>query len=304
MTRHVRTLTAALALASGAGAASAADVAVLKSSEVAAWRPTIDALKRTAAGHTVTEYDLRGDRAAADAVLNGLKGRTLVVVAMGNLAAQAARAALPEAPTVFTMVQDPGRLGLTAGPGLTGVAFAIPIKNQIAAFRMVNPKGVRIGVLFHPDNSGRLVEEADKAAGMLRVALISRPVATVAEIPQALRSLLTGDEAVDAVWIPPDPILLTDDTRRFILSETLKANKPVYSFSSSLVTEGALVSNGPDFASIGEQAGELVNRLASGDKSKIELHLPRAELVINDRIAKKLNIVVPAEAKKAAAKVL
>jgi ABC-type uncharacterized transport system substrate-binding protein len=125
----------------------------------------------------------------------------------------------------------------------------------------------------------------------------------VSEIPQAVRTLLNGD-TVDALWIPADPILLSDETRRFLLTESLKAGKPVYAFSSSLVTEGALVSNGPDLASIGQQAGELVNRLAAGDKSRIDVQVPRAELVINNRIAGKLKIVVPADVVKAASKVL
>jgi putative ABC transport system substrate-binding protein len=283
--------------------AGAADVAVLKSSEVAAWRPAIEALKRTAAGHTVTEYDLRGDRAIAEQTLGSLKGRPVVLVAMGNLAAQAARAIAPDAPLVFCMVQEPAKLGLTPAPGVTGVAFALPVKNQIAAFRMVNPRGTRIGVVFNPDNSGAQVAEATKAADLLRVILVARPVPSVSEIPQAVRTLLTGD-TVDALWIPADPMLITDATRRFLLTESMKAGKPVYAFSASLVSEGALVSNGPDVASIGAQAGELVNRLAAGDKSRIDVQVPRAELVINNRIAGKLKIVVPPDALKAAGKVL
>ena len=56
------------------------------------------------------------------------------------------------------------------------------------------------------------------------------------------------------------------------------------------------MSNGPDLASIGEQAGELVNRIAAGE-SKVEmLDVPRAELVINKRIADKLKIEIPADA--------
>ena len=294
---------AALMLLAGAPGAEAADVAVLKSSDVAAWRPALDALRRSAAAHTITEYDFRGDRAAAEQVLGSLKGKPVILVAMGNLAAQAARAILPDAPLVFCMVQDPAKLGLVPAPNLTGVAFTLPVKNQIAAFRMVNPRGTRIGVMFHPDNSGRQVEEASKAAGLLRIVLVPRAVPSLSEIPQALRTLLSGD-TVDALWIPADPILLTDETRRYILTESLKAGKPVYAFSATLVSEGALVSNGPDVVSIGHQAGELVNRLAGGERTRIDIQVPRAELVINNRIAGKLKIVVPAEALKAANKVI
>lgn len=305
MTRHSRgTLLAVVLLLAAPAAARAAEVAVLKSSDAPAWRPTLDALKRSAAGHTLTEHDLRNDRATAEGILAGLKARNPIVVAMGPLAAQMARTALPDAHLVYCMVQEPARLGLTTAPNTTGVTFTIPIKNQLAAFRMVNPRGVRIGVLFNPENTGRQVEEAEKAAGILRLALVSRPVPTERDIPQALRALFAGADDVDALWIPADPILLSEDSRRFLLSESLKAGKPVYSFSAALVAEGALVSNGPDFASIGEQAGELVNRLASGEKGRIEALVPRAELVINRKIAGKLKIEIPPDAIKAASKVL
>ena len=295
-------LAAAAAAALFASGAQAADVAVLKCTDVAAWRPAIDALRRAAAAHTITEYDFRGARAAADNVLASLRGRPVVLVAFGNLAAQAARATLPDAPLVFGMVQDPAAIGLAPGPGVTGVSFAIPVKNQLAAFRAVNPRGARIGVVFNPGNTGRLVEEADRAAALLRIALVPRPVNAVGEIPQAVRSLLSGD-TIDAVWLPPDPMLLGDETRRFLLTETAKAGKPVYAFSASLVSEGALASNGPDFASIGQQVGELVNRLASGERARIEFQVPRAELVINNRIAGRLKVAIPPDVLKAATRV-
>jgi putative ABC transport system substrate-binding protein len=270
---------------------------------VPAWRPAIDALRRVASTHTITEFDLRNDRATADTVLAGLKGKSGIIVALGPLAAQLVRSNLPDAPLVFAMVQEPAKLGLAPAPGVTGVAFSIPIKNQIAAFRMVHPKGVRIGVIYKEENSGRYVEEAIKAAGLLRVIMVTRAVTSERDIPAALRSLLAGDQAIDALWVPPDPLLLGDDTRRFLLSEMFKSGRAVYGSSSGLVAEGALVSNGPDLVSIGEQIGELVNRLSAGDRSRIELLVPRAELVINKKIAARLKIEVSAEVLKAANKV-
>lgn len=295
--------TQALALAAGVGPALGAEVAILKSSDVAAWRPTLDALRRGAAGHIFTEYDLRGDKAEAERVVAGLKGKSAIVLGMGPLAAQAAREGAPELPLLFCMIQDPGRNGLTGAPNTFGVSFTIPVKNQLAAFRLVNPRGARIGVIYNAENSGRQVQEAQKAASVVRLLLIDRPVQSDREIPEALRSLLKGAEAVDALWIPADPMLLSDETRRFILSETLKSAKPVYSFSPALVLEGALVSNGPDMTSIGEQLADLLARAAAGEKGKGELLIPRAELVINKKIADKLKIEISADALKAASRV-
>jgi ABC-type uncharacterized transport system substrate-binding protein len=203
------------------------------------------------------------------------------------------------------MVPDPAKAGLLNNVNASGVAFSTPIKNQLAAFRLVYPRGVRIGVVHGPEEAvTKLVQEAQKAAGVVRLVVMPRLAATERDVPTALRALLKSEDAVDALWLPPDLMLLGDATRRFILEETLKAGKPVLSFSPALVSEGALVSNGADIVSIGEQAAELVTRLFAGDRTaRGALLIPRAELVINKKIADKLKIEIPADALKAASRV-
>jgi ABC-type uncharacterized transport system substrate-binding protein len=176
----------------------------------------------------------------------------------------------------------------------------VPTRNQLAAYRAVNPRGVRIGVVFGPEGQ-KAVSEAQKAAPVLRLQIVAKPVPSEREVPEALRSLMS--EQMDALWVPADPLLLGDATRRFLLSETLKAGKPVYSFSSALVPEGALVSNGPDLTAIGRQAAQLVNRVTGGEKTPYEVMFPAAELVINKKIADKLKISVPADALQSANRV-
>ena len=302
MSNHRLRVPLALMLVALAAPSRAADVAILKSSEVLSWRPAIEALKRVAAGHSFVEYDLRGDRAEAERVLATLKNRPVILVGMGPLAAQAAHEVLPNVPLVFCMIQDPARIGLAPGPNTTGVAFTIPVKNQLAAFRLVNPRGVRLGVLYTQNNTGRLIEEAQKAASLVRMALVVKAVATERDVPLALRALLSGDEAADAIWIPPDPVLLGEESQRHILGEAAKAGKPVYTFTPTLVEKGALVSNGPDIVSIGELAGDLVNRMGAGERGRIEMLVPRSELVINRRMAGKLKIEIPPDVLKTAAR--
>jgi ABC-type uncharacterized transport system substrate-binding protein len=276
--------------------AHAADVVLLKSAETPAWRPAIDALRKAAPGHAFSELDLRADRAEATRVAGTLKGRPVVVVAMGPLAAAAAREAFPAGPLVVCMVPDAGTL---IGPGIGGVGFSVPVKNQLAAFRLVNPRAVRVGVI-HSEQAAAVVQEAQRVASSVRLALEARQVASVKDVPGTLRALLSGAEAVDALWIPADPLFAADDSRRFLLAEATKAGKPVYASAGSLVPEGALVGSGPDLASIGALAGDLVNRLAAGEKGKMELLVPRAELVVNKKMAARLGVELSPDALKAA----
>jgi ABC-type uncharacterized transport system substrate-binding protein len=253
-------------------------------------------MRRVVAAHSVAEYDLHGDRAEAARVVGSFKGKDIVLVGLGPLAAQVAHETLPDSPLVVAMVPDLARLKIV-GPTVAGIAYSLPVRNQLAAFRVVYPRGVRLGVIYNADNSVALVQEAQKAAAFVHMVLVTRTVNVERDIPVALRALLSGDDAVDALWLIADPVLLGEESRRLILSETIKAGRPVFTFSPALVAEGALASQGPELGSIGEMAGDLVNRLAAGER-KIELQMPRAELTINTKIASRLKIEIPPETLK------
>lgn len=270
-----------------------AEVAVLKSTDTPAWRPLIDALKRAATGQTVTEYDLKGERAEGLRVVAEIKARPHVLVALGTLAVQVAREGAPEFPLVYGLVLDPAQAGVLNVPNVTGVAASTPVRNQLAAFRMVNPRGVRIGVV-HSDAVTKQIEEAVQASGVVRLAVVPRRVAAEKDVPEALRGLLKGSEAVDALWLPSDPILLGEDTRRLLLTEATRAGKPVYAFSEAIVAEGALASNAPDLVSTGEQLAELVLRATAGESAgRSDVLVPRATLAINKKVAEKLKVEIP-----------
>jgi ABC-type uncharacterized transport system substrate-binding protein len=295
----VLAVTFAVAAATPVGGA---EVIILKSGEQPGVRAAVDALRRSGSAHTFTEFDLGGNRTQGERIAAGLRGRSLILVAVGLLAAEIVRTALPEAPLVFCMVPDPAKAGLIGLPRVGGVASGVPVKNQLAAFRLVNPRGVRIGVLHGPDTAAS-IDDAQKAARLVRVALVPRHVASDREVPQAMREFLSGSEAVDAVWLMGDPVLMGEPTRRFVLSETLKAGRPVYAYSDALIAEGALVSDGPDPVSVGEQVADLVGRIAAGEQGTLDLLVPRAELVINKKIAGKLKIEIPVDALEAANRV-
>jgi putative ABC transport system substrate-binding protein len=238
-------------------------------------------------------------------LFTALKGKVAVVVAMGPLAAQLAREMLPEVALVYCMVQDPAAAGLLGTPNAAGVALALPARNQLVAFRTVNPDARRIGVVFESDTVARQVDEAQKAAGALKLEIVSRRVTDATGIPAAIRELLKGESPVDALWILPDPLILEPVTRRFVLAEALMAGKPIYSFTPSLIGEGALVSHSADMASIGQGVAELIGRVLQGQRPERQpLLVPRGEVVINKKMADQLKVVVPPEALRIAQKVL
>lgn len=168
----------------------------------------------------------------------------------------------------------------------------------------MNPAATRIGVVYNSASLGRQIEDARRAASALRLEVVPRQINSLQAVPQSVRELLAGPNAVDALWIPADPLVLGDETRRFIMLAAVQAGKPVYSSSAALVKEGALVSNSPELASIGQSVGELVNRIARGEKAgRMAVVVPRTEVVINKRIADQLKLAIPDAALKAAQRV-
>jgi putative tryptophan/tyrosine transport system substrate-binding protein len=281
--------------------AEAAEVALVKSGPAPAWQPAFDALRAAAVGHTITEYNLANSRAEAERTLPALAGRTAAVVAFGPLAAQAVRERLPDVPLVYCMVADPSEIGLQGASNTTGVAFFAPMRNQLVAFRAVNPAAKRIGIVVSTDAGRRYAEEAKRSGGALGLEVVVLAVTSMSQVPQAMREMVGGGHAVDAVWMLPDALIADSATRRFIFSTALEAHKPVYGFSAALVAEGALVSHAPDLASVGQGAGELVSRILAGQKpERLPPVVPRGEVVINRNVAAALRLVVPPQVLQAA----
>jgi ABC-type uncharacterized transport system substrate-binding protein len=286
----------------GAAPAAAAQIVIVKSAPPAEWGPILDSAKVGLAAHTVVEHDLQGDRSAGARVLSAVPADA-ILVAVGPLAAQVAREVAPGLPLVHCMVPDPAALGLAGAPRTASVAYSIPVRNQLAAFRAVFPRAVRLGVVHGPA-AQKDVAEAEKAMLVVRMVMVARPVTSERDVPQALRALLRGKDAVDALWMPEDPLFVSADVRRQFLAEALAAGKPVLAYTAAVVEEGALVSSGPDLTHVGERVATLVNRLASeGDAAKLEVLSPRAWLAINSKVAAQLKLDLPPEVLGAAQKV-
>jgi ABC-type uncharacterized transport system substrate-binding protein len=300
--RRARTLALVTVMVCAGAQARAAQVVIVESSPPASWTPALDALRAGLTGHTVVEHDLKSDRAEGARILSAVPPDG-ILVAVGPLPAQLARELAPGLPLVYCMVADPAALGLVGAPRTAGVAFSVPLRNQLAAFRAVFPRAVRLGVVHGPGTQ-KEVADAEKAAVVVRMVVIPRAVATEREIPSAVRALLKGDDGVDALWMPADPLFQADGVRRQVLSDAQGAGKPVFAYAASVVAEGALASNGPDLAHIGERTATLVNRIASeGAAAKLEVLFPRAELALNKKVAAELKLDLPPEILGAAQKV-
>jgi putative tryptophan/tyrosine transport system substrate-binding protein len=230
-----------------------------------------------------------------------LARRQVAVLAIVGNAATLAAKAITTIPIVFTVNEDPVRLGLVAslarpGGSLTGVNF---LAGELAAKRLeflreLVPAATRVAVLVNPANATtaestlRDVAPAARAMGLQMLVLktsISR------EIDAVFDTLVR--ERPDALFVNPDPFF---SNRRVQLVHLASRHAvPAIYATRDFAEAGGLMSYGPSLADAYRQVGIYTGRILKGAKPA---DLPvvqsaKFELVINHQAARTLSLTVP-----------
>jgi putative ABC transport system substrate-binding protein len=275
--------------------AAAAEVAILKSADLAAYNQAVAGFKAAMPSSTTfIEYDMQGDAARGQKLARKIRASdATLLLAVGVKAALVAKLEIVDIPVIFCMVLDPAKHDLKA-PNMTGIRLEIPINRQFSAMRSVLPSLRRIGVLYDPEKTGHLVEEARLLAKSMGLELVAKQVSTEKEVPPALRALLSQ---VEALWLLPDSTVLTEDSLKFVLGSALDLNVPVIGFSSELVRSGALVGLSVSYQDVGRQAGVLAKKILTDEYKPSSATLPpdRLRLALNLKTAKFLGITISSE---------
>lgn len=268
----------------------ATEVAILTSAEVAYYHQAVQAFRAALSPDTtVTEYNLMGSLTRGREVAAYLRGaQPDLVFAVGLKAALVAKLELPATPTLFCLVLSPESHGLPTS-NMFGISMRVAPEAQLSSIRTLAPQAKRIGLLYDPNRSRSLVEEALRAARKLGLAVTAVAVDSGAGVPGALRNLLPK---IDLFWLLQDQTVVTQDSLDFILRTTLEAKVPVFGFSPTLVQQGALGALVIDSRDIGRQAGALAAALLrDGGQPQQPLQDPlRPQLAVNLKTAEYLGL--------------
>ncbi len=273
--------------------ASAADIVILKSSDITAYNQAIAGFKAVLPGGiTLSEYDLQGDLEKGRKLARKIRASDpALVFAVGLKAAKAAQLEIVDIPVVYSMVLDPAKYGLNS-PNMTGILLEVPIERQLAMIRTLLPNLKHIGTLYDPSKTTTLIEEARRLLKPNGTELVPIQISSERDVPGALRALLPS---IDALWLVPDSTVLTDESLRFILNTALEERVPVIGFSREFARSGALLCLSVNYADIGRQAGQLTRKILDGQVSLPvkPLHPDRIEVSMNRKTAKFLDIDIP-----------
>jgi putative ABC transport system substrate-binding protein len=274
---------------------SAMDIAILQSSDIAAYREAIAGLKATGPiGATYTEYDAQGDLELGKKLARKLRASDAsLVVAVGLKAALAAKVEIVDVPVVYMMVLDPLKHQLTAA-NMTGTLLEVPLDRQMKIMRMFLPNLHRIGTLYDPAKTSSRMKDAVQQATISDFQLTGIPIESDKDVPQQLRALLAN---VEALWLMPDSTVLTNESVQFILESALARQIPVIGFSPEFTRLGALLSMSVNYGEIGRETGLLVKRILNGEKRLPHNPMPieRFKITLNLKTAKFLGMTFPKE---------
>jgi putative tryptophan/tyrosine transport system substrate-binding protein len=223
----------------------------------------------------------------------------IIVAAGGGVIGRAVKGATQNIPIVMTNVEDPVAGGLVdslARPGgnVTGLSALTPelSAKRLEFVREIVPSLSRVGVLWDSDYSEKVTEfnQTQMAARALNIEVQSLEVQSGTEIENALAAATKA--RVGALLVLPDPLTNTYQAR--IVEFAAGIRLPTMFSQRPPVSDGGLMSYGPNYADLFRRAATYVDKILKGAKpADLPVEQPtKFELVINLKTAKVLGLTV------------
>jgi putative tryptophan/tyrosine transport system substrate-binding protein len=224
-----------------------------------------------------------------------------VIIAGGEPAAHAAKAATATIPIVFATGDDPVKVGLVSrlnrpGGNITGISFynsADLESKQLELLRELVPKAAVIGVLVNPTAAAAQSQESEAqvAARALGLQLFVMNAGSERDFDTAFATL--AQQRVEALLIVGNA-LFTSQRYRLVAVAARYALPTIYPLRE-FVAAGGLMSYGGSLTDAYRQVGVYAGRILKGEKpADLPVTLPtKFELVINLQTAKGLGIEIP-----------
>ncbi len=277
-----------VAILCAGGTASARQVAVIQSLDVAPYNEALSGFRSVCAGKIMRLFV--AGMGESDVVRSVRKSDADLILAIGNEAAKKVRD-ITDIPVVYMMILNPRHVVPDIG-NVTGVGMTIRPETQLALLHKALPGFRRVGIIYDPVRTGAFVRKARSAASEKGIELVATEIRSARDFPALLEGM---KDRIDVFWVLPDVTSVTAETFEFLILFSIRNRIPVIVFSSKYLASGALLSIEIDPYDIGRQAGEMAARILSGATVK---DVPRTEarkavLSINLKVAEKLGISFP-----------
>ena len=252
---------------------------------------------------TVEYHWIAGQYDRLPALMADLVRRQVAVIATtgNNATALAAKAATSTIPIVFSVGEDPVKMGLVAslarpGGNATGINdFLTEVEGKrLRLLHDLVPKAVRIAVLVNPGNvvsAEGALQGAQQAAAAIGLQIRPLKATTIGDIDAAFASF--AQERPDALFVAADAFFATRAAQFITL--TARDRIPAAYSLRDYVFGGGLMSYGADLAEAGHQVGVYTGSILKGAKPADlpVLQSTKFDFVLNLQTARALGIDVP-----------
>jgi ABC-type uncharacterized transport system substrate-binding protein len=268
---------------------SATAMAILVSDDTPAFTQVADAIKARAGGAPFV-YQLHGDPVRAARAVRSLQASDRkVIVAIGWVATQAA-SKIKGKRVIFCQVFNYEVHGLTT-PGMQGVSATPPVAQTFGAWKSLDPKLKRVGVI----TGGGLKDLMGEARAAARAHGLQLQVATVRSDKEMLYAFKHMSTAIDGFWLLPDNRVLSGEVIRELMAYGVKAGKQLLVFTPDLLPHGGVISATSDNVDIADQVLARVQEPRRKTNATVSTvaRLTVVRIQVNTTVAKQLGLAIP-----------
>jgi len=221
-----------------------------------------------------------------------------VIFSFGGEQAPFVKNATATIPTVVVVSNDPVESGLVKslgrpGGNITGLTYIHDMLagKSVELLKEVMPQVSRVAILWNPNHADPEFRETQRASGTLGVQLQSLEVREPRDFDSGFQAALR--ERAEALIVIGSRLIFLNRTR---IGDFADKNQLVLvGVPSWLIDAGALLTYGPNVPDLLRRASTYIDKILKGARpSDLPVQQPTTfELIINQKTAKKLGILIP-----------
>jgi putative tryptophan/tyrosine transport system substrate-binding protein len=261
------------------------EILVLQSFKTGPFDEALRGFKSVCRSETKTVIVADGERFDIGRTIREEKPGLILAIGAGALK-QAIK--IRNTPIIYLMVLNPEEM-IRGRANVTGVSMIIPPDKYLDVMEKLILPRLKVGLLYDPKYSDILMKRIMQAAASRGIDITAKEIRKPKDVPDMLERM---KGSFNLFWMLPDPSVVTADTVEYLLLFTQQYRVPIVTFADKYLQMGAMISLDIDSFDLGEQGGEIANRiLAGGNIAEIPHAEPRKSVLrVNRKIAAKLGV--------------
>ncbi len=272
-----------------------AGIAIISHANIKPYQLAIEGF-REQVNAPVNEYYLGRNDEQHDVVAAAIRQQhPMLIFALGQSALNFTRKIELNVPVVFVFVLHPQKYQSSHQEFC--IAMSIAPEQQFNMLLNLTSNMKRVGVVYDPQKSNAMIQQAKTSAKALGIHLIAIPASNQKEAAAAIATMMPN---IDAMWMIPDTTVLTSTTFKQMTRLSLRYDVALIGLAPKYVRAGSLFALSFDSRAVGLQAGDMAKKILNGQKVTKKVSPNVVNFALNQQTADRLGLhISPALLKKA-----